>query len=351
LSTPPKVATANLPLNSGQAVPDQKRYRPAARATGATARRTVITPIAGLLIAVALAIGVAAGVFFTRRYYRAKKILVSVNGQNLEDDAYYKQLESVVGMKVMRQMIEDTLVLQFAARKHALPTDAEVDARYAQESAKPQFAENLAASGKTPDMLKAHLRVLMAKANLVTAGMTVTDADIRRFYALNSDPKNPTAQFYTPETAQVAVIITKTQERANEAMNQLANGIPFATVASNFSIDTSKRVGGQMPSFPRGRTSAAKVPGLEDTIFNMKIGERRGPVHIANTWWIIDCLKRTPAITIPFAKAASDARYGAMVSKGMPVNSKKVDAEFDEFRKAAKIQPFWDRYKEVVKTN
>ena len=192
-------------------------------------------------------------------------------------------------------MVAEEMQLQFAQKQGVLPSDADVDAKLAQAKAQPNFAANLAASRQTEDDLRHSLRVNMAQAAVLTKGVTVTDADVKAFYDKNTDKKNPTSRYYTPDAVQVAVIVTPTQQSANQAVLDLAGGMSFAQAAQKYSKDSSASNGGLLPAILRGRSNLSKIPGLEPQLFNMQVGQQLSAVKIANAYWIIRCVGRAPA--------------------------------------------------------
>ncbi len=103
-----------------------------------------------------------------------------------------------------------------------------------------------------------------------------------------------------------------------------------------------------MPPFPRGLGKSAKIPGLQDAIFAMKIGDTIGPRKFADAWLIIKCLDLRPATTLPFDLVKRECRTGAMLTKVPPAKIKNIQEEFVQFQKSAKIQPFWPQYKGAV---
>ena len=104
-----------------------------------------------------------------------------------------------------------------------------------------------------------------------------------------------------------------------------------------------------IPTIVRGRNNLGKINGLEDAIFDLKIGSDLGPRQFAGAWFIIKCLDRQSARTLPFDQVKEECRAGAMLVKGLPVNGKKMEGEFQQFQKDSLCQAFWPAYKEVVK--
>jgi parvulin-like peptidyl-prolyl isomerase len=311
----------------------------------------ILNKTAILLILLSLLLGLVIGAWGMRTRYqqREKEVIVSVNGQNITKNMFYRRLELAAGPDVIRAMVREQLIMQFARENRLLPGKEEVEKQYAELSKDPNFAQNLAQTGQTPDEFKNALRIRLAQAAVINQGVTVTDEEIQKYYQRNIDPKNPQAAFYTPEMARVAVIVTATQEDAKKALEAIRDGEAFDKVAQKHSVDISKKNGGLMPPVYRGRSNLTKVPGMEDAIFRMKIGEQIGPVKYANAWWIIRCLDKRAAETRSLEKVREEARLGATLAKGLPANAENVEKKFEEYQNKAKVQAFWPQYREIVK--
>jgi len=310
-----------------------------------------------LVAVVCLAVGAATGAFIMRQRYNAREVVIAVNGALITKDDLFRRMELNAGVTALKQLVEEELQLQFARKKGAAPTDTEVNAKYAEAMKNPKFVQTLAASRVRPEDYKRNLRLTLAKAAVINKGVQVTEAEIRKFYKDNIDRKNPTARFYTPESAQIAVIVTASKASADRALRELENGSSWQDVVEKYSQDRSKSNNGVLPPFLRGRTRAAKVPGLESAIFSMKVNQQVGPLQFTQpsgtgrsikAWWIIRCLDRKPAETQPFEKVKEEARMGAMLTKGLPIKSTQIEKEFAEFRKKAHVQEFWPQYRGVI---
>ena len=156
----------------------------------------------------ALLVGIGIGVLVMRQRHEGQKVIAAVNGTRITEGDLFMRLQTVAGQPVMHKMVEEELQLQFAAKKGVPPTDAEVESKYQQMSKSALFLPALKASGMSLADYKHDLKVKLAQAKVLTQGVTVTDAEIRAFYALQSNPSNPQAQFYKPETASFRVIAT-----------------------------------------------------------------------------------------------------------------------------------------------
>jgi parvulin-like peptidyl-prolyl isomerase len=351
METTPRVLAKDL---SRSDVTDTKETRAPRRATKtretSSFNRRLPAWLLAALFLLTLIVGIVAGILIMRQRYQSRQIVAAVNGELITQDDLYNHLERMAGVTAVRNLVDEKLALQFAQKKGLMPTDAEVRARLEEEKKKPDFAENLKKSGRAEADFTRMLRMQMARAKVIQQGIEVTEEDARRFYQTNSNPKDPAARYYTPETIQLAVIVTKTQAAAERARQELNSGVAFPTVAKKYSVDDTRNEGGITGVIARGRTQAAQIPGFEARVFQLKIGQLIGPERIANLWWIIRCVDKKAARTIPYEQVKAECLEGAAVLKGAKAKGDKVQEEFAKFRKESKLQAFWPQYKTAMPT-
>lgn len=311
-----------------------------------------IPALAWGLALVSLCIGLALGVLVMRHRDNTQKTVATVNGAEIREDALFTRLQEAAGVPLMHKMVEEELQLQFAKKKGVPATDAQVEARFQQMSRDPRLAASLASSAvgeqTFKDALKQSLRVRIAQANVLTRGVTISDVEARAFYAAQSDPRNPQAQFYKPETIRLRVIATAGRPAAQRAMQELTANTPFELVASEYSTDASKANGGLVAPLPRGRSPLSRVPALERAVFGLKGGQTYGPVGFNKGWWIFRCEDKTPGAAPAFGTVKEDARLGAALVKGTRLNGKAIQAEFQQFQRTSNLTAFWPQYERAV---
>lgn len=316
--------------------------------------------MAGALL-LALALGAGAGSLLTQRRLHAADTLVSVNGATIKRAAYQARLDTVTGGGVFRQMVEDELETQYD-RAHGLwPKEGAIQAQYDRLARQPDFARQCDAMGLTPDDVKRNVSLQLARnARLAQAAKktAVSEAQMRAYYQHNIAPGNIHSRFYQPEVVTVAVIITPSQREAQQAMSLLATGVPFNTAASIYSHDVSKSKGGQLAPIPRGRTHAAQDPAFERALFALSPGQQSGPTQFHGIWWIIRCLQKTPAVTLPYAQVRDACRVALVAAKTKSLTGKgagpkanplqAIDPEFTQFAQKARIHAFDARYERML---
>ena len=312
-----------------------------------------------LIMAAVLIVGIVIGVVGMRQRYKAQEVVASVNGDSITKSELFERLQAVAGQQTMRAMVGEKLTLQFAKKQGALPTEEQITARFNTELKKePKLREKLAERGLSEAQFRESLMMATAQANVLSKGVTVTDAEARRFYDANVNKSNPNAVFYTPDSVQIAVIVTQTEARSRLANADLNKGIPWQTVVTNYSEDNSKKSAGVLPPTFRGRSRSSVIPGLENTLFKMKIGDRIGPLkirvpvapnQIKDSWWIIRCLDKKRESTKPYDLVKDECKTNVGVQKAGKAKVMQTQIGFKEFQKNAKTQSFWPNYREAVK--
>lgn len=292
--------------------------------------------------------GLAIGGWVVHKHDHAPVVIASVNGQVIDKDTFFHRLQLASGPAVVRQMMAEDLKLQFAKKLGVAPTKAQIDARYNEASSRPGFEDYLTAHGLSQRDYRRGIELDLAELNVMTKGIAVTDADVREYYRENIDKHNPQAQFYMPETSQVEVVVTRSQEKAQAAAEELERYVPFDVVAREYSVDTAGANGGVLPPLQRGRTKFNNMPGLENAIFGLKIGEQTGPVEYGGQWWIIRCMDKAPETTLPFSAVRDDCVMGAKLKKAVPMRGKEVQDEYAQFEKQSQLQAFWPQYQAAV---
>jgi foldase protein PrsA len=323
-------AAAALPASAGR-----RRYFPA----------RLVLPTVGV---VAFLAGTATMWLVIARTAGGSEAAFAVNGTPLRRAEFMHRLEAYSGAPVVQQMLTEELKLQFARKIGSAPDESDVNAKYDKQSSQSGFAASLAASRQTDADMKRVIRLSMAEFGALTKGVQITDEEIHNYYAVQSDPRNPAARYYAPETVTLAAIVTDKEPDIARASAELAQGAAFADVARKYSKDQSKANGGLLPALRRGSVDKRKLPGLEETAFKMEVGQQIGKTRIAGAWWILRCVNKTPLRSVPFEQVSEECHDGALLAKGTAMNGKRIDGDFNAFREAAHIEAFTPGYKELT---
>ena len=302
-----------------------------------------------LLAGLGLLLGFGGGVLVTRHRHESAQNVAAVNGTKITSDQLFTRLQSAAGPTTLHQIVQEQLQLQFAAKKGVLPTDADVEDRFQKMHINPNFSQELAASGLSESQYKDNLRVKLAQAAVLTQGVVVSDAEVKKYYADETNPRNPRALFYQPETVIIRAIGVAAPAAMAKVQSELAVHTPFEQVAAQYSLDAgSKNRGGLLQPLQRGRSPLSATPALESALFALKIGDSYGPVSFHNGLWLFRCEDKKLSQTKTFAEVKDDCTLGEKIAKGTRLKGAAVQAEFQDFQHKSILQAFWSQYQPVM---
>jgi parvulin-like peptidyl-prolyl isomerase len=176
--------------------------------------------------------------------------------------------------EVLEQLIDLSLLAQFAANQGMELSEAELDERF-----QAAIASNGVAAGYTEDEYRSELRREILAARTIGA---ITDV-------LPLQAQHTSARH----------ILVATLEEAEGLLDELANGADFGTLAVIHSRDPSSRpAGGELGWFPKGLLTMPEVKGLltmpevEEAAFSLQPGEVSGVIESALGFHILEVLGR-----------------------------------------------------------
>jgi parvulin-like peptidyl-prolyl isomerase len=179
---------------------------------------------------------------------------------------------------------DKTLQTQFnKAIKSAFPTTA-------------QFQSFLSQTGQTREDLLFRFRVQDAQSKLLSKHNTkVTQAQIANYYASHK------AQFGTPQTRDIRIVLTKTKAQAQAAQSALKSGKSWDAVAKQYSIDSSTKNKGGLLS---GVTQGSQDTALDSAAFAAPANKLEGPVQGQFGFYIFEVTKVTAGTQETLAQAS-----------------------------------------------
>ncbi len=137
----------------------------------------------------------------------------------------------------------------------------------------------------------------------------VSDDEIEAYYDANQ------LQFQQPETRDVRVILTKTEDDANAALAELQEDNSedsYADVAKEFSIDdATKSTGGLRQGVVEGQSE----PALDKEIFAATQGDLVGPFKGDAGFYVIEVQKITPATTTSLEDATDQIKQTLVAAR------------------------------------
>jgi foldase protein PrsA len=224
--------------------------------------------------------------------------VATVNGEPISRQTFDVRLEgSPMGRTVLQQLVQETLIQQYAKNNNITVTDAEIDARENQIKANfpaGSWDEMLKARGLTETDVRAALKEQIILDKALAKDVTITPAQIKSYFDKNH------ASFDKPEEVTARHILVPNLVMANQVEADLKAGQSFAALAKKYSTDPgSKDKGGELGSFRRGQM----VPAFDKYAFSAPIGQISPPIKSPFGYHIIEVESRTPGQKATLASA------------------------------------------------
>jgi peptidyl-prolyl cis-trans isomerase SurA len=197
-------------------------------------------------------------------------------------------------LNVLRELIDEEIVQQRAAKMNLTATNEEVEAKFAEMKApytEDQFQERLKASNQTVDDLKRALRRNLTISKLlnkeINSKITVTDADVTNYYNQHKAEFNLRETQYHLAQIQVTGVPMaqpgnlQNSKATNDAdakrkmqalKNRLDSGEDFGTLAMNFSEQPETAPNGGDMGFI-GESQLHADPAIFAAVTRLKAGE------------------------------------------------------------------------------
>lgn len=245
--------------------------------------------------------------------------------------------------EVLELLIDQELVWQQVQAKKLFASLEEVDKslenlrnNFPSEEA---FLKRITIEGYTPETYRDHVHRLVSAANYMrdlSAGATVGDEEVQDFYENNPD------KFQVQEMIRARHILLKVHPSANEEtrkivrermdgiVERLAEGADFATLAGQYSEDSSAVNGGDLGYFQRGDM----VKPFDDAAFALSPGEISGVIKTIYGFHVIKVEDRQPPQTVPEVMAAQQIRDYLLELK----QRQAIRTELSTLRAAADIR-------------
>ncbi len=175
---------------------------------------------------------------------QADQAVAKVNGEQITESQFIKELKARHGYAVLQTMIEALAIRQQAADSDISVTTEEVETRYQQAkeqivrgaptSRPPQevFAVWLTQRSLNPQTFRERIELQIMLENMVQNDVEVTAEEVDNYYRTHQQ------ELARPEAMQVSNICVTTEKEAEEIRKNILEGkISFAEAANKYSID------------------------------------------------------------------------------------------------------------------
>lgn len=260
-------------------------------------------------------------------------IVAVINDVPITRDEFYARLESEIGEQVMNQLIAEALVLSV---KDVTVTDEEVNAEIEQIKASypsaEMFEQAMAQYGLTLDRLAREVRINLILQKLATAGVTITDEEIKTYFENNKESLS------MPKQVRSSHILVDSLEEAEMVVAELKDGADFATLAKQVSKDTGSAMQGGDIGFI-GPDDPIVTEYL-DAVFKMEVGEISAPVKSQFGYHIIKVTEINEAKEAVLEEQKENIRSILTQEKARSFND-----VVNELYQKADVVVNWERYK------
>jgi len=236
----------------------------------------------------------------------------TVKGQPAPTQAQFKsqceQQYKSLQQEVLGFLISTAWVLGEAESLGVKVSDKEVHKRFQEVKSQQfpkaaEFEKFLASSGQTvSDLLlrvKSNLLAQKVQQKIAKRKANITHAQIAQYYKENPQ------RFGTQEKRNLKIILTKTEEAAKKAKQEIESGKSWAAVAKSTSIDpATKANGGVLVGVVKGQEEKS----LDSAIFSAKLNVVQGPIKTVFGYYIFEVTKVTPGNQLSLAQAEASIR-------------------------------------------
>ena len=290
-----------------------------------------------------------------------RKGLIRINGEKIMKEEYFDRVERVivpgqggnrmVGDLVMRKMIADKLVLQYAEKKGVAPTEQQIERqlKLAKRIEGGDLQRKLQQQGLTMVDFKRELETATAQLNIMGKGITVPESKIKEAYqklkAANPSPYRRSQQ------VKISIIMTSTKAKADNAYQMLKSDKDFGTVARQISeLQDAKQSGGEIPEWVARDDKRIPQP-VRDTAYSLDIKEHSKPFEVIDSktrvWAIVRVDRKRPAMVIPYDEVKDIIRDQLRAQERGRKNGKKVISDLQRFIKDSDITINHSRYESL----
>jgi hypothetical protein len=195
----------------------------------------------------------------------------NINGPELYT-AYQRGIAARAGELALLNIIQEKLILQMAAAKNALPTDAQITAYMEWAKKYPRLSTQLGHDTEHSEAeTRRDMRVQLAFRNMTLKPLNITRADLQKVY---DDPLER-QRIAIPDRYHLRLITVGTPQKAKDALDALNKNVPFETVALKMSDNPLGRqnsgdIGWRDANDPRIQSLIAAVQGLKPLAYTPK---------------------------------------------------------------------------------
>lgn len=257
--------------------------------------------------------------------YLERKPTVQVITSNGPTDA---RVAGTLGLQALRDLINRRILLQIAKDEGVAPNSADIQKELTYQTKRnPAFVKTLNASGLSLDEIRSDLALDLARFNVVTHGITVTQQDVDNYIK-----QNP-SEFVTPATVDLYWIVLRSGKNKPQVDQDLKAGQAFPVVATRYSeAPNAQQMNGAYPV----RAVNELNPKLKDIVDKLKPGQSSDWIPDGQNWVKFFLQNRTAETKVPIDDTVREqVRRQIAETRGQQAND--LGRTLETRLKAAKI--------------
>ncbi len=270
--------------------------------------------------------------------------VATVNGQAISASEYLDQVNRRFGQDLLRNMIEQKIILQWAKEEKVEPTEEQVQKQIAILKRDGLYDDQVKILGE--EGLRSEIKAMQARMNLARKYIRVTDADLKQTY------DSMKQRYVHPARKQVALIINQSKSKIEGAAKKIKAGGDFESIAAEYSSQQFAAFRGPIKIWVE-ENQAGMPPELAKAAKETKLGDISEPIPLAppgspTQYVLLKVIQDQPKANKSFKQVRDEIKDTVLFQRSQtdPEFVKKLNAKL----KAAKVDVKIDQFKNLVYT-
>jgi foldase protein PrsA len=270
--------------------------------------------------------------------------VATVNGQTISASEYLDQVNRRFGQDLLRSMIEQRIILQWAKEENVEPTEKQIQKQIEILKRDGSYDDQVKILGE--EGLRSEIKAMQARINLAKKYIEVSDADLKKTY------ESMKPRYVHPARKQVVLIINQSKSKIERAAKRIKAGEDFDAIAAEYSSQQFAAFRGPIKIWVE-ENQTGMPPELANAAKKTKLGEISDPIPLAppgspTQYALLKVIQDQPKANKSFNQVKEEIEGVLLFQKSQtdPEFVKKLNAKL----KAAKVDIKIDQFKNLVYT-